>query len=97
MPSYGQSFEIDSLKTLVGRLSDRDTNKIINLNELAKEYVNDGNYMEWPVKAGLQSVELANKISYIHGRMLASNAIAIAYYTQGDYPKALDYYFSTHR
>lgn len=84
-----QSKKTDSLETVVAKASD-DTNKVINLNLLCKELRISDNSKA--IEYGKKGVQLAEKLNYARGKANAYNNIGSCYYTQGNYPVALDFY-----
>jgi len=88
--------QIDSLLTLLKK-DKEDTNKVIHLNKLSREYIIIGIY-DSTIYYGNQAIALCDKILnpksvILNLRASAYNTIGVVYRQQGDYPKGLDYFF----
>ena len=84
--SFSQS-ELDSIETVLKKSPD-DTNKVIALNALSRNYFDAPNY-EKAILIGKQSLQLAETINFKKGIAQALNNIGISYFKLKDYEKAL--------
>jgi tetratricopeptide (TPR) repeat protein len=89
--SYSQNKNINSILTFIKK-DKEDTNKVIHLNKLSREYANNGNYNS-AMEYGHSALKLALQLNFKKGTASSYNNIGIAYMYQGDFRKALDYYF----
>ncbi len=104
--SFAQQSEIDSLLSLIKK-DKEDTNKINHLNKLSREYLKIGSYDSAAAFAdqALRQAELASpaaasgvipeqvRNSLLKGKANAYNNLGNVDREQGNYPKALDYFF----
>ena len=89
--SFGQNKIIDSLKLLLKTAKD-DTIKVNALDYLAFELYPTN--PDSTIIVGLQAAKLAKKLNYIKGQSNAYGTVGVGYWMKGDYPKALDNYFT---
>ncbi len=103
--SFSQGVKIDSLVQLVSETKS-DTTKINSLNELSWQHINTGNY-ELALNFANQAIDYSKEI--IHSSALPKpialaiknnlgksyNYLGIIYKYQGDYDKALEFYFKS--
>jgi two-component system NarL family sensor kinase len=83
---------LDSLKHLL--VNDKnDTNKVIHLNSICREYLGAGDFSN-ALQYGTSSLALAKQINYKKGIANSTNNIGIINFNQRNYEKALEY-FST--
>ncbi len=89
--SFGQNKNVDSL-ILVLKIAKEDTNKVILLNKLAKEfsYVNIDSAFLFSKPAA----DLSLKLNYEKGYIKSLSLLANAYFSFGDNPKALESYLT---
>ncbi|OFX36674.1 MAG: hypothetical protein A2X08_09890 [Bacteroidetes bacterium GWA2_32_17] len=79
--------QIDSLKQLL--YTDKiDTNKVIHLNNLCREYENISSH-DTALLIGNTALQLAIKLKYPKGEAISYNNIGTIYFQQNDYEKAL--------
>ena len=91
--AYCQLSKIDSLLSLL-KTDKEDTNKVNHLNKIAEKYWHLGSFgsaMNFALDA-LQLSEKQNPI-YKKGMTTAYNNLGVIFRNQGEYPKALEYYF----
>lgn len=88
---FAQRQEIDSLKKVLPKYTEGDTNHINTLNKLALTYytINPDTTLIWAKKA----LVLASKHQYDRGIVEALRNKGIAIDVKGDYTEALRYYF----
>jgi len=84
-----KSGNMDSLTGLLSGIKE-DTNKVIRYNELSVHY--QASEPNVALILGQHALLLSNKLHYTRGQANAYVAIANAYITTGNYPKALSYY-----
>jgi tetratricopeptide (TPR) repeat protein len=87
---FSQQSKIDSLKNLL-KTDKKDTNKVIHLNKLCREYELTGNN-DSAKSYGTTALQLAEQIKYKRGIATAYKGIGNIYSKQSDYVKALEYY-----
>ncbi len=91
--SNGSNNTIDSLLTLL-KTDKPDTNKITDLNNLSKQYINNGDY-DSAIKYGntalsfANSIVIGNKKGWPKGIANAYHTIGLVHYYKGRYPDAL--------
>lgn len=88
---FAQRQEIDSLKKVLPKYAETDTNYINTLNELALKYrgINPDTMLILVEK----SIFLANKSRFTKGRVNALINKGLVYYVKGDYAQALHMYY----
>lgn len=82
------SINIDSLTNIL-RTSKEDTNKVKLLCRLSVSYTHL--QLDSALKYANHSLELSNKLDYMHGKLLALNLLAQCYHGLGDLNKSLKY------
>src|ERR1700751_4108267 len=86
-PSYAFN-SVDSLKHLL--ISDKeDTNKVIHLNNIFKEYRSVGN-LNSALQSAKAALTLAKQLNYKKGIANSYNNIGLVSYIQRDYENALE-------
>jgi len=72
-------------------IAKEDTNKVNTLCEMSAKYA--WAYADTAIMYAQQALELAGKLKYEEGIIIAQNKMSAALITLGDYPAALDYAF----
>ena len=85
---FAQSETVDSLLAILKK-DKPDTNKVIHLNKLSREYVNIGSY-DTAMKQAKEALQLAAQLVFKKEIANAYNNIGVIYYKQGNYDKALE-------
>ena len=87
---YAQNNSIDSLKNLLHHPLP-ETQRVTILNSLFKKYL----FIDPSIalQYATESFDLSQKINFTQGTALAVVNIGVAYYYQGNYDKATDYFF----
>src|ERR1700757_919956 len=81
---------LDSLKHLL--VNDKnDTNKVVHLNSICREYLNTGDFRN-ALQYGNSSLALAKQINFKKGIANSYNNIGIINFNQRNYEKALEYF-----
>ncbi|HLC82880.1 MAG TPA: hypothetical protein VJI69_03550, partial [Bacteroidia bacterium] len=91
--SVSQPSKIDSLKQFISTAKE-DTNKVNALNALSWKLIITGEYNQAMEKVKT-SLSLADTIKYKKGKAVALNNIGVIFWNQGNYPEALNNYFSS--
>ena len=90
--SFSQQSKKDSLLLLLK--TDRpDTNKVIHSNKLCLEYKKIGRY-DSALLFGNSALQLAQELNFKKGLVGSYGNLGNVLYEQGNYPKALEYYFN---
>jgi tetratricopeptide (TPR) repeat protein len=87
-----QETEIDSLRNLLSLAGD-DTSKVNLLDDLCWNL--RSSEPEAAVNYGTEGIQLAKKLGFIKGEAAIEHSLGIIYQDQGDYDKALSFYFSS--
>ncbi len=91
--TFSQQSKIDSLLNILTK-DKEDTNKVIHLNKLSWKYIGIGSYDSALLYAN-HALTLVNSLPKSLGRSWASssnNAIGVAYFQEGNFPRSLDHY-----
>ena len=94
-PCFGQTiqiYNIDSLKRVLST-SLHDTNRILALNNLGRNYQNSDTVL----LIAEQAMMLSERIGFKKGEVEAYNNMAYWFNQKGNYPKALEYYLKAIR
>ncbi len=90
--AHSKNNRLDSLLTLFSA-DKEDTSKVIHGYTLCWAYWGSGIY-DSAMTFGNYSLELAKKLDFKPGISISYNNTGLIYYSQGNYSKALDYFFS---
>ncbi|HWY38658.1 MAG TPA: tetratricopeptide repeat protein [Bacteroidia bacterium] len=90
---FTQNLKIDSLKKILDT-DKEDTNKVIHLNSLSRQYFNIGSY-DSTLRCANTALQIAGQLAPVYKRGIAGayNNMGIVYWYEADYPKALEYDF----
>ena len=88
---YGQNTTIDSLKNLLIQNQERDTNRVVLLNNIAYKlyYIKP----EQSLKYAQEALSLAESLNFISGKAESLRIIGVYYKVKGYYTQAMKYYF----
>ena len=94
-PGFGQTFQIYNVDSLKRVLSTplHDTNRILALNNLGRNYQNSDTVL----LLADQAMILSQRIGFKKGEVEAYNNMAYWFNQKGNYPKALEYYLKAIR
>ena len=90
---FGQQNKIDSLLTLL-KTDKEDTNKVMHLNKLCKEYMKVGSY-NIAMERSRDAMQISEKLNFKKGVANSNTYIGLIYGHQGNYSDALKYYFES--
>ncbi|MBL7774016.1 MAG: tetratricopeptide repeat protein [Chitinophagaceae bacterium] len=95
LPNLGwtQDINIDSLLRELSKTKD-DTNKVKNLSAMCIQLINTSEFNK-AKRIADEGLKLSKKIDFRKGEGQYDNFIGIIFYRQGNYPEALNYFFSS--
>jgi serine phosphatase RsbU (regulator of sigma subunit)/Tfp pilus assembly protein PilF len=88
---FAQKSQIDSLRSLL-KIDKEDTNKVMHLNSLSREYLNTGHY-DTALHYANSALALGKQLNFKREIAQSSNNIGLIYFRQGNYSKALENHF----
>jgi two-component system, NtrC family, sensor kinase len=92
LPASGQNVETDSLKKELAQTPD-EKKRIYILEGLSYAYVSTS--PDTALNYALEGLELAKKNNDIRGQAFCTNALGNVYFSVGDYPSSLQFYFES--